>query len=79
MGGVGSTVVLGIRVPRQLKEELERLGIDYAKEVREFLARRVREERARRLREEAEALAREIGRLSGNYAAEFVREVRDER
>jgi len=71
--------VLGIRVPRQLKEELERLGIDYGREVREFLARRVREERARRLREEAEALAREIGRLSGNYAVEFVREVRDER
>jgi len=77
--GARGAVVVGVRALRRLVEGLGRLGVGYGREVREFLARRVREERARRLREEAEALAREIGRLRGNYAAEFVREVRDER
>lgn len=55
----------GVRVLKRLKEGL---GVGYAREVR-----------AGRLREEAEALAREIGRLSGNHTTEFVRESWDKR
>ncbi len=43
------SVVLSVRVPKWLKEELERLGIDYSREIREYLERRVREELAKRL------------------------------
>ena len=74
---MGGTVVIGVRVPRWVKEELERLGIDYAREVREYLIRRVREERARRLMREIDELMKSIGRVKGNLAAELVREDRD--
>jgi hypothetical protein len=74
---LGGTVVIGVRIPRWVKEELERLGIDYAREVREYLIRRVREERARRLIREIDELMESIGRVEGNLAARLVREDRD--
>ncbi len=74
---MGETVVIGIRVPRWLREELERLGIDYSREVREYLMRRVREERAKRLIREIEELSKAIGRVRGNLSAEIIREDRD--
>ncbi len=74
---MGSTVVIGVRIPRWVKEELEKLGIDYSREIREYLIRRVREERAKRLINEIDELARKIGRLGGNLSSEFTREDRD--
>lgn len=76
---MGGTVVISIRIPRRLREELERLNIDYAREVREYLERRVREEKARRVRARLAALRSRIGRVEGNLAAEFIREDRDAR
>lgn len=76
---MAGSVVISIRIPRRLREELERLNIDYAREVREYLERRVREERARRVRARLEALRRRIGRVEGNLAAELIREDRDAR
>jgi len=72
------SVVIGVRVPRKLKEELEKLGINYAEEIREYLARRVREEKAKRLIKEIEEFRRSIGVVKGNLSAEFIREDRDE-
>lgn len=71
------SVVISVRIPKRLKEELERLGINYSKAVREFLEELVRREKARRLREEMERLKQSIGVLEGNLVAEFVREDRD--
>ncbi|BES82851.1 antitoxin [Pyrodictium abyssi] len=73
------STVISIRVPRRLREELERLGIDYAEEVRRFLERRVREEKARRIRERLARLRSRIGRVEGNVAAELIREDRETR
>jgi len=72
------SVVIGIRIPRKLKEELEKLGINYTEEIREYLVRRVREERAKRLIKEIEEFRRSIGFIKGNLSAEFIREDRDE-
>jgi len=71
------SVVIGIRVPRKLKEELEKLGINYAKEVREYLMRRVREERAKRLAREIEEFRSRLRPVRGNLSAELIREDRD--
>jgi len=71
------SVVIGIRVPRKLKEELEELGINYAKEVREYLMRRVREERAKRLAREIEEFRSRLRPVRGNLSAELIREDRD--
>ena len=64
-GGLGGTVVIGVRVPKWLKEELERLGINYAEEIREFLLRRVREERLRRLAAAMDEVRRRSRRAKG--------------
>jgi len=62
-----------------LKEELERLGIDYASEIRAFLERRVREEKMRRVLEEIKRIRERIGWIGEDLAASFVREERDGR
>ncbi len=48
------SVTIHVRIPRRLKEELDRLGINVSEEVRRLLERRVRAERLRRLLEETE-------------------------
>jgi len=73
------STVIGVRVPKWLKEELERLGINYAKEIREYLERRVREEKLKRVLREIAEIRRRIGRVEGNLAAEFIREDREGR
>ncbi len=73
------SVVISIRVPKKLKEELDRLGINYSKAVREFLEELVRREKARRLREKMEELKRSIGRIDEDFASRFVREDRNAR
>jgi len=71
-----STTIV-IRVPKELKDELVKLGIDYAEEVRKLLEEIVR----RGKREEAiEALRRfrtSIGEVKGNVSAEMIREGRE--
>ncbi|MDI9619991.1 MAG: antitoxin [Candidatus Nezhaarchaeota archaeon] len=73
------SVVMSFRVPKRLKEELDRLGIDYASEVRAFLERLARVKRAERLRLDMDSLRESIREVKGNLSAEFVREDRDER
>jgi len=73
------SAVIGVRVPKRLKEELERLGIDYASEIRAYLERRVREEKVRRALERIRSIRARIGRVEEDLAASFVREDRDAR
>jgi len=73
------SVVIGVRVPRELKEELERLGIDYASEIRAYLERRVREERLKRALREIRRIRERVGRIDEDLAARFVREDREAR
>ncbi len=74
---LSGSIVIGVRIPRWVKEELEKLGIDYSKEIREYLIKRVREERAKRLIREMEEVMKSISRVEGNLAAEIIREDRD--
>lgn len=73
------SVVISFRLPRRLKEDLERLGIDYASEVKAFLEELVRIKRAERLRLEMDRLRESIKKVEGNLSADFIREDRDER
>ena len=41
--------MIGVRVPRRLKEELERLDINYSEEIRKFLEDLVRRKKAERV------------------------------
>ena len=66
-------------MPRKLKEELERLGIDYAGEIRAYLERRVREEKLKRVLMELRRIRERAGRIDEDLAARFVREDRETR
>ena len=71
------SVVIGVRIPKKLKEELEPLGIDYAREIREYLQRRVKEEKAKKL---AEALDKIIEQtIEKDYSTTWIREERESR
>jgi hypothetical protein len=73
------SVVISVRVRKELKEELERHGIDYAEAVRRFLEELVARERRRltleKAREVREMLRSKVGTLPPS--AELIREDRD--
>lgn len=71
--------VIAVRVPRKLKEELDKLGINYADEIRKFLRERVKREKMKRLLREIRILRKKGPKIEGNLAAEFVREDRESR
>ncbi len=73
------SAVIGVRVPRKLKEELEKLEINYSEEIRKFLEDLVRKKRAERIMRRLKELERSIGRVEGNLSVEFVREDREDR
>ena len=70
------SVVIGVRVPKRLRKELEDLGINYSEEVRKFLEDLVRKKKAEKILKELEDLERSIGRIKGNLSVEFIREDR---
>ncbi|MEZ0248130.1 MAG: antitoxin [Thermoproteus sp.] len=73
------SVVIGIRIPKRLKEELEKLGINYTEEIREYLQRRVREEKARRLADALDGISKELGAVGEDYSTAWIREERESR
>ena len=71
--------VITVRIPRELKEEMEKLNIDWSDEIREFIARRIDEEVRRRRIEEAIAMLKGTGSVERGFAEGAVREDRDSR
>ena len=54
------SVVISVKVPKKIKEELERLGINYTEEIRRFLAELIRREKARRVFMEVKELRKKV-------------------
>ncbi len=73
------SVVIAVRIPKALKEQLDRLNINYAEEIRKYLKERVKREILRRLVREIRELRKKGPKLRGNLAAKFIREDRDMR
>lgn len=74
------SVVISIRIPRELKERLEELNVNVSKVVREFLEKYVSELELKRLREELRELRERLsGRVDPITIANLVREDRDSR
>ena len=72
-----STVVVSVRVRREVKEELERAGIDVAEEVRRYLEALAARERRRRLAAEWRRLIMQVEPSPRGFAAASVREDRE--
>ena len=73
------SVVISIRVPKELKKKLDELGIKYDEKIRQFLEELVLKETMRRILENIYQIRKRIGRVKGNLSAKFIREDRDER
>lgn len=71
------SVVISVRIPRELKEAIERYGINVSEVVRSFLERYVEELEAREASNKLSNLKRRLaGRLDSSLIAKLVREDR---
>lgn len=74
------SVVISIRIPRELKEKLEKLNINVSKLVRELLEKYVEEAEMKELEERLRRLrTRLAGKASPTLVAKLIREDRDRR
>lgn len=71
--------VIGVRVPKKLKEELQELNLNYADEVRACLEKMVKKQKIKQALEEANKFREELQKKTGltPSSAEFIREDRD--
>ena len=69
--------VISIRIRKELKELMDRAGIDWSNEIRMFLEERVREVLKARLLEEVREFRRELNVMSPVGGDELVREDRE--
>jgi hypothetical protein len=71
--------VITIRIPRELREEMKKLNINWSEEIRKFIARRIDEEVRKRRIKEAISMLKETGSVERGFAEKAVREDRDSR
>ena len=73
------SVVISVRVPRRLKEEMDKLSgyVNWSEEIRKFLEERVKELRRKRVLEEARKVIESLPELPPGTATGYVREDRD--
>jgi len=72
------SVVVSFRIPKKLKEVLDRSGVDWRRMVREYLELLALQEAKKEILSEAEALRRDVGKLT-TESWRIIRESRDER
>ena len=77
MGCVLSSVIT-VRVPRELKEELRRYGVEVSEVTRRALEGEVRERRRMELEEAARSLGESLGRIPEDRIVRSIREDRGE-
>ncbi len=73
------SAVFSVRIPKELKERMERLNVNWAEEVRRFLEKRVEEEERRELLEEIRSFRESLKGRRFTPPEELVREARDSR
>jgi len=71
--------VITVRIPRELKEAMEKLDVNWSEEIRRFIARRVDEELRKRKLEDAITVLRETEGVERGFAGKAVRKYRDSR
>jgi len=73
--------VISIRVPEELKREMDRLRdeVNWSEEIREFIRRRIEEYRKKRIFDELVGYIKTLPEAPKGVAQELVRESRDSR
>ncbi len=72
------SVVISVRVRKEVKEELEKMGINVAEEVRNFLEEMVWRMKVKKEIEEINKLLESVKPSPEGFAVKSVREDRDE-
>ncbi|RLE59880.1 MAG: antitoxin [Thermoprotei archaeon] len=72
------SVVVSVRIPREVKEILEKSNIDWKKKVKEYLEQLAIQERKKEILKEARELRKKISRDTGE-SYKLIREDRDAR
>ncbi|MGQ4915578.1 MAG: antitoxin [Candidatus Asgardarchaeia archaeon] len=70
-----STDVFSFRIPKKIKEEMEKISIDGSKEIRKFIERKLKEYRKGEMLERAKKLRRKMKVIN---SAELIREGREQ-
>jgi post-segregation antitoxin (ccd killing protein) len=76
---MGKSVVISVRIPEELKEELEKYNIDEAEVIRRALVNEVKKAKARELEKEAKEIKEVLSKIPVEDVIKEIREDRDER
>ena len=71
--------VIGIRVPKKLKQDLQDLNLDYAEEVRSCLERAVKKKKLEQVMKEIDRFRNDLSKKAGETerSADIIRKDRD--
>ena len=75
------SAVISVRIPRKLKEEMDRLRdvVNWSEEIRRFIESRVEEIKRARVLEEVRRVIEELPEVPRGTVVSYVREDRDSR
>jgi post-segregation antitoxin (ccd killing protein) len=76
---MGKSVVISVRIPEELKEELEKYNIDEAEVIRRALVNEVKKAKAKELEKEAKEIKEILSKIPIEDVIKEIREDRDER
>jgi hypothetical protein len=66
--------VITIKIPRELKEKMRKININWSEEIRKFIAHRIDEEVRKKQIEEVIAMLKGTGSVEKGFAEKSVRE-----
>jgi len=69
--------VISFRIPKELKESVNELEINWSEEVRRFIENKVKEYKRKRALEEIDSMLKNVPTPEKGTAARYVREDRD--
>jgi metal-responsive CopG/Arc/MetJ family transcriptional regulator len=76
---MGKSVVISVRIPEELKEELEKYNIDEAEVIRRALINEVKKAKAKELEKEAKEIKEILSKIPIEDVIKGIREDREER
>ncbi|MFP3189452.1 MAG: CopG family transcriptional regulator [Sulfolobaceae archaeon] len=76
---MGKSVVISVRIPEELKEELEKYNIDEAEVIRRALVNEVKKAKAKELEKETKEIKEVLSKIPVEDVIKEIREDRDER
>ncbi|MHA1506727.1 MAG: type II toxin-antitoxin system VapB family antitoxin [Candidatus Asgardarchaeia archaeon] len=69
--------VVSFRIPKELKESMKEIGINWSEEVRMFIESKVREYKRKNALEEIDSMLKNLPKTEKGTAKKYVREDRD--